>query len=258
MIGISIDEAECKPFKSVRHCRRAALRARIHGVQAVTHAVRILLILLLCLTPAVCGASVDAPQCLTRDAADSLEFVAAKAKLSEKELLARLVYAEALSTGFGDDALVHEAIAWGVMNRVRLAGRSESMKKSYGNGVRGVIFKKGQFNPAVSPRSPFSLDFLCPKERTIWRLAVAAAGKAMAGERNPLIQTPWEQEHSLSLVVNFYYPKSMQAKGPYPPWEGSGGLEFIGDVMIGDKLLPAEQIRFYRLARPPADLRAGK
>jgi hypothetical protein len=25
--------------------------------------------------------------------------------------------------------------------------------------------------------------------------------------------------------------------------------------MIGDKLLPAEQIRFYRLARPPADLK---
>lgn len=224
----------------------------------MTHAVRILLILLLSFIPVVCGASVDAPQCLSREPSDSLEFVAAKAKLSEKELLARLVYAEALSTGFGDDALVHEAIAWGVMNRVRLAGRSESMKKSYGSGIRGVVFKKGQFNPAVSLKSPFSRDFMCPKERTIWRLAVAAAGKAMAGERNPLIQTPWEQEHSLSLVVNFYYPKSMQAKGPYPPWEGSGGLEFIGDVMIGDKLLPAEQIRFYRLARPPADLRPGK
>ena len=220
--------------------------------------VRIGVIGQLCLAFALSAAAADVPKCLPRDPSDSIEFVAAKARLSQKELLARLVYAEALSTGIGDDPLVHEAIAWGVMNRVRLAERSESMKKSYGNGIRGVIFKKGQFNPAVSPQSPFSRDFLCPKERTLWRLALEAAGKAMAGEKNPLIQTPWEQEHNLSLVVNFYYPKSVQAKGPYPPWEGSGGLEFIGDVMIGDKMLPAEHIRFYRLARPPADLKPGK
>jgi len=217
-----------------------------------------LLISLLCLAPALSAGAADVPKCLARDSSDSIEFVATKAKLSQKELLARLVYAEALSTGIGDNPLVHEAIAWGVMNRVRLAERSESMKKSFGSGTRGVIFKKGQFNPAVSRKSPFSRDFLCPKESTLWRMALDAAEKAMAGEKNPLIQTPWEQENNLSLVVNFYYPKSVQAKGPYPPWEGGGGLEFIGDVMIGDKLLPAEHIRFYRLARPPADLRPGK
>ena len=220
--------------------------------------VRIGVIGLLCLAFALSAAAADVPKCLPRDPSDSIEFVAAKARLSQKELLARLVYAEALSTGIGDDPLVHEAIAWGVMNRVRLAERSESMKKSYGSGIRGVIFKKGQFNPAVSPKSAFSKDFLCPKERTLWLLASAAAGKAMAGKKNPFIQTPWEQENDLSLVVNFYYPKSIQAKGPYPPWEGGGGLEFIGDAMIGDKLLPAEHIRFYRLARPPADLRPAK
>ncbi|MGE5843723.1 MAG: hypothetical protein ACM32K_02395 [Syntrophaceae bacterium] len=220
--------------------------------------VRNLMIGLLCLAPLLGAAAADVPKCLPRDPSDSIEFVAAKAKLSQKELLARLVYAEALSTGIGDNPLVHEAIAWGVMNRVRLAERSESMKKSYGSGIRGVVFKKGQFNPAVSSKSTFSKDFLCPKERTIWRLSLEAAGKAMAGDRNPFIQTPWEQENNLSLVVNFYYPKSIQAKGPYPPWEGGGGLEFIGDVMIGDKLLPAEHIRFYRLARPPADLKPGR
>jgi hypothetical protein len=200
--------------------------------------IRTLVIVLLCLAPALSAAAADVPKCLPRDPSDSIEFVAAKAKLSQKELLARLVYAEALSTGIGDDPLVHEAIAWGVMNRVRLAERSESMQKSYGSGIRGVIFKKGQFNPAVSARSPFSKDFLCPKERALWRLALEAAGKAIAGEKNPFIQTPWEQENNLSLVVNFYYPKSVQSKGPYPPWEGGGSLEFIGDVMIGDKLLP--------------------
>ena len=220
--------------------------------------VRIGVIGLLCLAFALSAAAADVPKCLPRDPSDSIEFVAAKARLSQKELLARLVYAEALSTGIGDDPLVHEAIAWGVMNRVRLAERSESMKKSYGSGIRGVIFKKGQFNPAVSPKSAFSKDFLCPKERTLWLLASAAAGKAMAGKKNPFIQTPWEQENNLSLVVNFYYPKSIQAKGSYPPWEDGGSLEFIGDVRIGDKLLPAEHVRFYRLARTPADLMPEK
>jgi len=215
----------------------------------------ILLIGLLCLVPALCAAADGMPKCLAREPSDTVEYVAAKAKLSPKELLARLVYAEALSTGFGDDPLVHEAIAWGVMNRVRLAERSESLKRSYGSGIRGVVFKKGQFNPAVSPKSQFSKDFLCPKERALWRMALEAAVKAMAGERNPLVQTMWEQENGLSLVVNFYYPKSVQAKGTHAPWEGGGGLEFIGDVMIGDKLLPAEHVRFYRLARPPADLK---
>ncbi len=217
--------------------------------------VRALLIIALFLAAAFSASAADVPKCLSREPSDSVEFVAAKAKLSQKELLARLVYAESLSTGFGDDPLVHEGIAWGVMNRVRLAERSESMKRSYGSGIRGVIFKKGQFNPAVSPKSPFSRDFLCPKERALWRLALEAAGKAMAGEKNPFIQIPWEHEHQLSLVVNFYYPKSVQAKGPYPPWDEGGSFEFIGDVLIGDKLLPAEHIRFYRLARPPADLK---
>ncbi len=212
----------------------------------------------LVMVPVLCADGAGAPRCLARDPSDTVEYVAAKAKLSPAELLARLVYAEALSTGIGDDPLVHEAIAWGVMNRVRLAERSESAKRSYGSGIRGVVFKKGQFNPAVSPRSPFSKDFLCPKERALWQMAVEAAGKAMAGGRNPFIQTPWEQDNGLSLVVNFYYPKSIQADGIHAPGEGGGGLEFIGDIMIGDKMLPAEHVRFYRLARPPADLRPAR
>ncbi|OPY05517.1 MAG: hypothetical protein A4E67_01888 [Syntrophaceae bacterium PtaB.Bin038] len=217
-----------------------------------------LLVGLLVTAPALCAAAYGAPKCLARDPSDTVEYTVAKARPSQRELLARLVYAEALSTGIGDDPLVHEAIAWGVMNRVRLAERSESAKRSYGSGIRGVVFKKDQFNPAVSPRSPFSKDFLCPKEPALWKMAFEAAGKVLAGGKNPFIQTLWEQENGLSLVVNFYYPKSVQAQGPHPPWEDGGGLEFIGDVMIGEKLLPAEHVRFYRLARPPADLKPAR
>ena len=63
------------------------------------------------------------------------------------------------------------------------------------------------------------------------------------------MQTDWERSRGLSLVVNFYYPRSEQARGPLAPWEDSAELVFIGDTLV-----PAAQVRFYRLARPPSDL----
>jgi len=205
------------------------------------------------LAPELCGAQV--PACLAPDPAATIESVMARAGIDDKELLARLVYAEAASTGFPDDAAVYEAIAWGVMNRVRLGEASATMRSVYGRGLRGVIFKKGQFNPAVSPRSRFSRMFLCPESPRRWAVALAAAQAALLGEGNPFIATTWEREHGLSLVVNFYYPCSTQAKGPYAPWERSGGLRFTGDVAVGGHLLGAGRVRFYRLVRPPRDVR---
>lgn len=209
-------------------------------------------LVLFLLVPELCGAQM--PDCLAPDPAVTIESILARAGIGEEELLARLVYAEAASTGFPDDAAVYEAIAWGVMNRVRLGEASASMRRVYGRGVRGVIFKKGQFNPAVSPRSRFSRMFLCPNNPRHWAFAVAAAQAALLGEGNPFIVTAWEKEHGLSLVVNFYYPCSTQAKGPHAPWEKSGGLRFTGDVTVGGHLLGAERVRFYRLVRPPRDV----
>lgn len=194
----------------------------------------------------------ELPQCLkrapnqtTRSAIDQIHPV-------EEELLARLVYAEATSTGFADDKRVHQGIAWGVMNRVRLGEISASAARQYGRGVAGVIFKPSQFNPAVSQRSPYSKEFLCPKDIARWQIALTASRLALRGHDNPLIQTPWERRHGLSLVVNFYYPQSTQAKGVFAPWEGSRSLHFIGKPSHPG-LPPAERIRFYRLAQPPAD-----
>jgi len=116
------------------------------------------------------------------------------------------------------------------------------------------LTKKGQFNPAVSRRSPFSKAFLCPDHAQHWRMAKEAAGKAIRGRRNPFIQTPWEKRYNLSLVVNFYYPRSIQAKGKLAPWESNKSLTFIGDIIIDGKTLPADRIRFYRLSYPPTDL----
>ena len=196
----------------------------------------------------------DVPACLSSDPKASVESIVTAQNISDQELLSRLVYAEGLSTGFADDQMVYEAIAWGVMNRVRLGESSPGMRRAYGKGTHGVIFKKGQFNPAVSKRSPFSKAFLCPDHARHWRMAKEAARKANKGQRNPFIQTPWEKRYNLSLVVNFYYPQSIQAKGKLAPWESNKALTFIGDSMIDGKALPADRIRFYRLNYPPNDL----
>lgn len=195
------------------------------------------------------------PACLSQDAQTNTESLIVSNAISDHELLARLVYAEGLSTGFGDDRLVYDSIAWGVMNRVRLGEVSRNMRRAYGFGIRGVIFKKGQFNPAVSKRSLFSKAFLCPDQAGKWTMAQSAAQTAMKGAGNPLIQTSWEKQNNLSLVANFYYPHSVQAQGRFAPWEGNKSLLFIGDVPMGNTMLSADRIRFYRLKYPPRDIK---
>ena len=196
----------------------------------------------------------ELPQCLQRAPDQTTRSALDKIHPTDEELLARLIYAEAISTRFADDKRVHQGIAWGVMNRVRLGEISASAARQYGRGVTGVIFQPAQFNPAVSQRSPYSKEFLCPKEIARWQIALAASRLALRGHDNPLIQTPWEQRCNLSLVVNFYYPMSSQAKGVFAPWEGSRSLRFIGEPSNAG-LPPAERIRFYRLTQPPEDCR---
>ncbi len=204
----------------------------------------------------VCSAYAgEIPECLQSGPDAEIESIIKANNIHDQELLARLVFAEGLSTRFADDQLVYDGIAWGVMNRVRLGESSQSMRRTYGRGIHGVIFKKGQFNPAVSRRSPFSKAFLCPDNEEHWRMASISAVKAVRGEYNPFIQTPWEKRHGLSLVVNFYYPASMQAKGKLAPWEANRSLSFVGDVLIKGRILSAERIRFYRLNLPPKDIR---
>lgn len=212
------------------------------------------LIALLALPPA---AVAGLPACLAVAEGETIEATVRRHAPADQELLARLVHAEGRSTGHAHDPLVYEGIAWGVMNRVRLAERSATLRRRYGAGLAGVVFRKGQFNPAVSPRSRFSRELLCPSDPATWRLAEMGAVRALAGEGNPFVRTEWERRHGLSLVVNFYYPASEQAKGPYAPWEGDTGLRFIGDVGLASGVLPAARIRFYRLSAPPRDLAEG-
>jgi len=194
------------------------------------------------------------PACLAVPPGETIEATVRRHAPSDHELLSRLAHAEGRSTGHPHDPLVYEGIAWGVMNRVRLGERSPSLRRRYGAGLAGVIFRKGQFNPAVSPRSQFSKELLCPSDRATWQLAEEGAARALAGEGNPFIQTDWERRHGLALVVNFYYPDSVQARGPLAPWEGDAGLRSIGDATLARGVLPANRIRFYRLTAPPGDI----
>ncbi len=200
-------------------------------------------------TQVLCG---ELPLCIKLKETSTIEL--SVKNLQDSAVLTRLVYAEGISTGYPDDPLVFEAIAWGVMNRVRLAEASQTKRRLYGSGIRGVIFKKGQFNPAVSRQSRFSKEFLCPTLTPSWDLAVKAAEKALKGEGNPFLETPWEKAHNLSLVTGFYYPHSIQARSRLAPWENSRGMRFIGDVTIGGKALSSERVRFYRLTAHPRDL----
>lgn len=211
------------------------------------------LALVLLLLPPVAPAAV--PDCLVVADGEGIEAAVRRHAPSPLELLGRLAHAEGRSTGYPQDPLVYEAIAWGVMNRVRLAERSETMRRRYGEGLAGVIFRRGQFNPAVSPRSRFSRELLCPGDEESWQLALAGAATALAGADNPFLVTEWERRHGLSLVVNFYYPDSVQARGPLAPWENDAALRFVGDVELRGGVLPASRIRFYRLAAPPGDMR---
>lgn len=207
--------------------------------------------------PLLLGLAWALPTCVVRPPEVSTRDALLTTKPADDEVLARLVYAEGRSTGFPDDPAVHRAIAWGVVNRVRLAERSATAARWYGTGVVGVVFKSGQFNPAVSTRSRFSGDFLCPKDEARWGVAQAAATEALArreGGPTPVAyaRTEAELQTGLDLVVNFYYPSSEQARGPDAPWEGD--LPRVS-VTVDGVVLEGERVRFYRLGRMLGDVR---
>ncbi len=78
------------------------------------------------------SAAVKMPACPASGKQASPSSLIAASRIGERELLAKLVYAEVMSTGFGDDFLVYASITWGVMNRVWLGEMSGTMRRAYG------------------------------------------------------------------------------------------------------------------------------
>lgn len=146
-----------------------------------------------------------------------------------------------------------------MMSRVRLGEKSAGLKRLYGDGVSGVIFKAGQFNTAVSKTSRFSELFLCPSKypgwKEIWNTSMKAAQMASApGAKSPFLGgTPndWEARNQTSLVNQFYYPRSEQATPKPPAWADITSKSFVKNISIGGKSLSDRCIWFFKNQPPP-------
>ncbi len=188
------------------------------------------------------------PACLTRKNDESNEEIVQREKLTDFEVLARLVFAEGISTNLDkcskyEDSLF-ASLAWGVQNRVALADAQPRYAKQFGKGLHGVIFKKAQFNPAVSKKSSYSKLFLCPSEhpqwQKFWELSKKAADQALSHpQKNPLPKS----------VTHFYYPQSTQATNPPVAWadlnKDAAKKAYMKDVKIEGTRYSNECIQFF-------------
>lgn len=189
------------------------------------------------------------------------------------ELLARLIYAEGISTQFSrycesQGKAIFEAIGWGVVSRLRI-----ELAKGLRTTLRQEILAPGQYNPSTSLKSPFRKYFACPSIedpkndfKSYWNWARAAAEKAVKHpEQNPFLKTSckdlndkdyqrcltqqeWERKYEISLVTNFFYPRSTQA-GVVPPWAQVKDYHLVrGLVVNGTPLSEASTscIQFFR------------
>lgn len=188
------------------------------------------------------------PACLNRLKDESNEEIVQREKLSDFEVLARLVFAEGISTNLKKcakyEGSIFSALAWGVQNRVALADANPRYARQFGLGLHGVIFKKAQFNPAVSKKSSYSRLFLCPTEHTqwkkFWELSKKAADQALSTPHlNPLPKS----------VTHFYYPQSSQATQPPVLWadlsKSAAQKAYMKDVKIGGTRYSNECLQFF-------------
>lgn len=197
-------------------------------------------------------------------------------KLSDKEILTRLILAETLNTNYFLDPqcqdqgdIIAKAIAWGAMNRVR-SGRSDW------NTARKTAFADQQFAPAISPYSIFADIFTCPtllqqdakdmsQQKTRYinyvtklnrladyqkyipltlQYARAAADEAFnySTDKNPFILAK-----IASPVENFYYPLSDDVKWGNPDWNRCN--QPLDNIEIDGKKLKPYCIRFFHKAQ---------
>lgn len=191
------------------------------------------------------SATAQSPRCF-----GSLAELKASESISDQELLGRLVLAEGTSSGVAENAQcephwreIYQAIAWGVRARLAHGG--------YGKGLRGVIFKPGQFRPAISERSRFASLFLCPDPSPRWREVLKLVHEVV---RAPITASPFlqdagaqaaERSSGVSRVNQFYYPLSSQATAQPPAW-AQKHTQRVRGLKVGGRLIPDECIWFYR------------
>lgn len=160
---------------------------------------------------------------------DRAKGFALKAGLSKEEMLARLIFSEALSTGYWEgrcsansDLDIFMAIGWGVMNRISLLKNQDDL------GFISVIFRKGQFRTSFSSKknNPFAVAFLCPlkadqylksssnnPDAQILYLRTLEISKKIVDEFSQ-VGIP----SKYSGITNFFYPYSSFYGNIRPPW----------------------------------------
>lgn len=138
--------------------------------------------------------------------------------LTQEEIAVRLIFSEALASGCKIDELneVMKGIAWVLYNR------QESKSKTYGLGLRNIIFKKSQFASSfagydVAKRK----ELLCPSESPNFKILWGMASGAF------IDTCMLQHENPLPTVRNYFFPnhfkdtKSEKIKkwiGVYPEW----------------------------------------
>jgi len=161
-----------------------------------------------------------------REAAESLN-------LSDHEVLSRLIFSEALSTGYWSKRCnapsvesLMEAIAWGVMNRV--ANYSPNRDDPKPDAIFHVIFAQKQFSTSFSSYNdnPFAKAFLCPLEARRYLEKVESTEEAYdiytkAKETAAGVLVKYQQSGIPALFANithFFYGYSEFGGGARPAW----------------------------------------
>lgn len=153
---------------------------------------------------------------------------ATQADLSKTEVLARLIYAESLSTGYWKDRCqaasadaIMTGIGWGVLNRVK--GNLGKKDPYY-----ATIFQKSQFATSFTtstkrPSNPFAKAFLCPLSAKDYLSTKTSAAEIYA-QAQSTAQKLVEQFEKTSVpapynkVTNFFYPRSEYFGEMRPKW----------------------------------------
>jgi hypothetical protein len=168
-------------------------------------------------------------------------------RLSEAELLRRLIFAETVSVGLKrsascsrDSVAIMEAIAWGVRHRVGVRRPR----------LREVILEPGQFNPALSDRSVYGKFFRCPAEEAardselefLWSESEAVVSRVLTSK---IEASPFGSRGP----GNFYYPLSSQASKRPPRWadlsQAQAKANYIAGVVISGVSFSHECVHFF-------------
>lgn len=163
------------------------------------------------------------------------------AGLGREDILARLILAEALSTGYwsgrcqaASGTSLFEGIGWGVARRVLdQAGRGAKSVSS--QAVYDVVFARNQFRTSFSGRgkpNPFAQALLCPASAQAYldqagrhetaALTLFTEARRVASGILTQLDAHLAQGKSLShpalRASNFFYPHSERYGDMRPPW----------------------------------------